>query len=435
MTVGDWRQDPNLVQGSHVPARMLAEAATAACADWSRPMCPQAAERAAVHLRLTFRMLCAAIADASSGSERDVLLDGMRCLLMAWRCSAGDEIGTGQDAQATGIGDAGNVLIAAARYLATAWFNDSFGECSAAELAALGSAVQAVAQAARALARNARPHPSERLMMASIWLDLAAGRLASDADAEQGHPSGRGAQTDCVARVSRARSGRTGRHRRRAAPELARSGRARNPGNQRSSLASAAAGPAQRSRRGLRVPVFTATAVINIIALLSACSDTSQLQVAQTARSSAAVSVEASATVESTVIAAYTGYFPVVQEAEPLPENRAARLLAPWAAQPYLSQVLEQTTRARTDGEVAWGQVTPHVTSVAINSGHAVVRDCQDAHAAWLVSSATGRAIPGSTGSPHTYLIAALARGTDGRWRLTWLAHVAGPCSPVPSPP
>ena len=193
--------------------------------------------------------------------------------------------------------------------------------------------------------------------------------------------------------------------------------------------------PALRSRRGFSVPVFAATAMINIIALLSPCSDTSQLQVAQTASASPAVAVKSSPTVEAAVIAAYTGYFPVVQEAEPLPESRAARLLAPWAAQPYLSQVLAQMTRARTEGEVAWGQVTPHVTSVEVSGGHAVVRDCQDAHAAWLVSSATGQAIPGSTGSPHTYLIAALARGTEGRWRLTWLAHAAGSCSPVPSPP
>jgi hypothetical protein len=199
-------------------------------------------------------------------------------------------------------------------------------------------------------------------------------------------------------------------------------------------LAATATVPAPRYRRGLS-PVFAATAMINVIALLSACSDTSQLQVAQTASASPAVAVESSPTVEAQVIEAYTGYFPVVQEAEPLPESRAARLLAPWAAQPYLRQVLEQMTRARMEGEVAWGQVTPHVTSVEISGGHAVVRDCQDAHAAWLVSSATSQAIPGSTGSPHTYLIAALARSTDGRWRLTWLAHVAGPCSPVPSPP
>jgi hypothetical protein len=424
-------------QRGPAPAQLLREAADAAAIGWSGRLYPQAAERAVVHLRLTIRMLCAVVADAATMSEHDVLLDGMRCLLMAWRCSAGDETGTGQDAEANGIGEAGNVLIAAARYLAAAWFDDSLGACSPAELAALGSAVQAVARAAQALARNARPHPSERLNMASTWLDMAAACLASDTDVAQGQPSGCGAGTDCVAPTSRACTDRTNRRRRRAAPRplrnLARSGLPRRTGNQRSSPASAA--PAQQRRRGLSVPVFTATAMINIIALLSACSGTSQLQVAQAARSSPAVSAESSPAVESQVIAAYTGYFPVLQEAEPLPGDRAARLLAPFAAQPYLSQVLEQMTRARTEGEVAWGSVAPHVTSVEINGGHAVVRDCQDAHAAWLVSSATGQAIPGSTGSTHTYLIAALARGTDDRWRLTWLAHAAGPCSPVPSPP
>jgi hypothetical protein len=261
--------------------------------------------------------------------------------------------------------------------------------------------VHAVAQAARALARDARPHPPERVMMASTWLDAAAACLAGDADAAQGRLSGSGTAADCVVPAPRARTARSG----------------------------------CRCSRGLSVQVYTATAMISIIALLSACSDTSQLQVAQAASAPPAVTVESSPAVEAQVIAAYTGYFPVAEEAEPLPGSRAARLLAPWAAQPYLGQVLEQMTRARTDGEVAWGQVTPHVTSVEISSGHAVVRDCQDAHAAWLVSSVTGQAIPGSAGSSHTYLIAALARGTDGRWRLTWLAHAPGPCSPVPSPP
>jgi len=109
-------------------------------------------------------------------------------------------------------------------------------------------------------------------------------------------------------------------------------------------------------------------------------------------------------------------------------------MLAPFAAQPYLGDVLAQMAWYRAHDEVSWGYLVPHVTSVQITGGQAVVRDCQDASNAWLVSTVTGRAILGSAGSARTYLIAVLARGGDGRWRLTLLAHVAGPCSPVPSP-
>jgi hypothetical protein len=132
------------------------------------------------------------------------------------------------------------------------------------------------------------------------------------------------------------------------------------------------------------------------------------------------------------VISTYTGYFPALEAAEPQPHEEAA--LARYAAQPYLGHVLTQIAAYRSLGEIAWGYLVPHVTSVQISGNEAVVRDCQDASNAWLVSAATGRVIPGTVGSARTFLVAALTRGGDGRWRLTLLAHVAGSCSRVPSP-
>lgn len=141
-----------------------------------------------------------------------------------------------------------------------------------------------------------------------------------------------------------------------------------------------------------------------------------------------------SAAVAAQVIAAYTRYFPALTAAEPQSGQRAEAALATYAAQPYLGHVLVQMAWYRAHGELAWGYLTPHVTSVQIIGSQAVVRDCQDASNAWLVSTVTGEAIPGSIGSARTYLIALLVRGTGGRWRLTFLAHLAAPCSPVPSP-
>jgi hypothetical protein len=134
------------------------------------------------------------------------------------------------------------------------------------------------------------------------------------------------------------------------------------------------------------------------------------------------------------VIAVYTGYFPASAAAETAAPSRARAILAPYAAQPYLDKVLAQMASYRAHDEVASGYVTPHVTKVTVNGRVAQVYDCQDASHATLTNTRTGKVVPPPAGSARTYLIASLARGRDGRWRLTSLAHVAVPCKPVPLP-
>jgi hypothetical protein len=155
-----------------------------------------------------------------------------------------------------------------------------------------------------------------------------------------------------------------------------------------------------------------------------------------TAKSSPANAVAAAPSPAATaqIVAAYTAFFPALTAAEPQSQARAAAILAPYAAQPYQGHVLTQMAWYRAHDEVSWGYVIPHVTNVQITGGQAIVRDCQDASNAWLVSTVTGRVIPGTVGCARTYLIAVLTRGSDGRWRLALLAHVGGQCSPVPSP-
>jgi len=148
----------------------------------------------------------------------------------------------------------------------------------------------------------------------------------------------------------------------------------------------------------------------------------------------AAAAVPASPAGAAQVIAAYTAFVRALTAAEPQSRARAAALLAPYAAQPYLGHVLAQMAWYRTRDEAPGGYLIPHVTSVQITGGQAIVRDCQDAGNAWLVSTVTGRVIPGTAGCVRTYLVAVLVRGPDRRWRLALLAHVGGPCSPVPSP-
>lgn len=132
--------------------------------------------------------------------------------------------------------------------------------------------------------------------------------------------------------------------------------------------------------------------------------------------------------------AAYVGYFPASQAAETGPADRAAVTLSPYAVQPYLGQVLTQMAGYRARGETAAGYVIPHITKITVHGTVAEVYDCQDASHAALASTRTGKVIPGTTGSARTFLIASLAQGGDGRWRLTSLAHVSTPCSPGTSP-
>jgi hypothetical protein len=134
------------------------------------------------------------------------------------------------------------------------------------------------------------------------------------------------------------------------------------------------------------------------------------------------------------VTAAYTAYFPASKAAETGPADRAAATLSPYAAQPYLGKVLTQMAHYRADDETAAGSVTPHITKITMHGKLAEVYDCQDASHAALSSTRTGKVLPGTSGSARTFLIASLARGSDGRWRLTSLAHVDTSCSPAASP-
>lgn len=148
----------------------------------------------------------------------------------------------------------------------------------------------------------------------------------------------------------------------------------------------------------------------------------------------AAPSASDAGSARAQVIAAYTAYFPVLKAAEAAAPAQAKAMLAPYAAQPYLDKILAQMASYRAQDEVASGYVTPHITKATVSGRLAEVYDCQDASHATLTNTLTGKITPPLKGSARTYLIASLALGSDGRWRLTSLAHVSVPCQPVPSP-
>jgi hypothetical protein len=108
--------------------------------------------------------------------------------------------------------------------------------------------------------------------------------------------------------------------------------------------------------------------------------------------------------------------------------------MAPYVAEPYLGHLLAQMAAYRERHEEQQGNVIPHITQVQVSGSGALVRDCQDESYVTLASTQTHQVIPGTTGLARTAYIAALARGGDGRWRLTSLQQVAIACEPTPSP-
>jgi hypothetical protein len=194
-------------------------------------------------------------------------------------------------------------------------------------------------------------------------------------------------------------------------------------------------GNRRQARRGATGAAGVLAAVAGLTVLIS-CSGQSAVKLPPRSSSPHLPSAPATpaAGPAAAVTAAYTAYFPVLTAAEAAPASRAEAMLAPYAAQPYLGHVLSQMAAYRARHEVSRGYLVPHVTSVQVSGKLATVRDCQDASRAALADSRTGTVIPGTTGSARTYLIATLARGAGGRWRLTSLAHVAVSCAPVSSP-
>ena len=194
--------------------------------------------------------------------------------------------------------------------------------------------------------------------------------------------------------------------------------------------------PGSRARPGWgrAAPCAAVPAAAAVLAVLAGCSSQSSVSLPPKSAQLSAPSVSASPSpvpASAAVAAAYTAYFPASEAAESGPADRAEAVLAAYAAQPYLGQVLAQMASYRARGETAAGYVTPHITKITVHGKVAEVYDCQDASHAELVSTRTGAVIRASAGSARTFLIASLARGSDGRWRLPSLAHVDASCSPA----
>jgi hypothetical protein len=91
-------------------------------------------------------------------------------------------------------------------------------------------------------------------------------------------------------------------------------------------------------------------------------------------------------------------------------------LLVPVTTDPELSQLIAGFARLHNQGRALYGRNLPRPSSVTVSNGRAVIRDCQDSHAAGVERVATGQRITvGVLRHPITATL--LLRGSE--WKVS----------------
>jgi hypothetical protein len=133
-------------------------------------------------------------------------------------------------------------------------------------------------------------------------------------------------------------------------------------------------------------------------------------------------------TAQSAVVAAYTAFFPAVNQALEAQPEQARGILQAYATDDYLEFEVRQVMDHQARHLEPWGKTIVHVTKVELADITAKVHDCQDASNAGLADRRTHQLIPQSRGTARRNLIAEMKLGSDGRWRLTDLKQYRAAC-------
>jgi hypothetical protein len=108
-------------------------------------------------------------------------------------------------------------------------------------------------------------------------------------------------------------------------------------------------------------------------------------------------------------------------------QNQWRDVLGAVAVDPELSLLLSGAQRQRQHGITLYGAVIPHPTVPPVNGKNtATVRDCQDASHSGQADAKTGKAH--TVGVARNPVVATLARGEDGRWRVSQIRYPGGRC-------
>jgi hypothetical protein len=174
-----------------------------------------------------------------------------------------------------------------------------------------------------------------------------------------------------------------------------------------------------RHLRTNTTPVGTGGAGLLLVLVAGACGHGHHDATLPTASAPTAPSVSASPTsVEDAVKQTYSQYWVVLPQAEQAATpDRRRQLLADYATQPLLGQVLSNIDKLHSKHLTSSGYVVVHVERVQVSGSKATVWDCQDSTRALLKNTSTGQVT--SRGTPNDHLQATLTRGSDGRWRIS----------------
>lgn len=189
-------------------------------------------------------------------------------------------------------------------------------------------------------------------------------------------------------------------------------------------------GKFRRIDGAVRVAACLATGLAILVA--TACSGSSNkiAQPLQSGSSAAPSSPDPSAAgpPSQQVLAQYRAFWSVLPAASAAPAGERQAMLAPYAADPELTSVLQGMREADHQGTVFYGRDVPRPTIRSVSSvqGIAVIRDCQDSSHAGNKDRRTGRRL--TVGVARHLVVATMNLGPDGRWRVASVSYEKSKC-------
>lgn len=141
-------------------------------------------------------------------------------------------------------------------------------------------------------------------------------------------------------------------------------------------------------------------------------------------------SATSQSTPEQAVQRVYTDSYKAARDAVSQPPEKVRSFLGRYYTGEYLDQVIRSVMLAQEQDLVPWGSgIVVHVQKVTIEGAKATVDDCRDASQAGLKSRKTGKLSAGTRGTDGQRILAKLAKGGDGQWRITESQKYRKPCS------
>ena len=126
------------------------------------------------------------------------------------------------------------------------------------------------------------------------------------------------------------------------------------------------------------------------------------------------------------VAAAYRRFWQTVYDLDNHPPHEWAGRLAAVTATPLLPRLLVGMRAQHESGVRQYGTVRTQPVTIEIHSDTATLLDCQDASGAGEARLDTG--LPITVGQSRTPFAATLARGADGRWRVSDARQIDDTC-------